>query len=138
MQLTKLVKKQFSLSFLFAFAFLICQETPAQTTKYNGRGDLLVMGGLIEDTTGCEPARSFSGTIAKIATVADTDAVVGYEIVLKLAGNKQLKFSASVAKDAGAVLVDFDRLMTRNRRVGIKARACGSGGFMTVDEVRRL
>jgi hypothetical protein len=109
-----------------------------QTTRYNSRGDLLVMGGLIEDPTGCEPARSFSGTILKIATTADNDKIVGYEIILKPNRGRQQTFQASVTKDAGAALVDFEALMIRNRRVGIKARACGSGGFLIVEEVRRL
>lgn len=122
---------------LFALVLAAAVSVSGQTTKYNRNGDLLVMSGLIADATGCEPSQTLTGTILKIMS-ADTDNAVGYDLVVKLTSGKQQKLQASVTKDAGAALVDFEALMVKGRRVGIKARRCGSGGYLTVDEVKRL
>lgn len=126
---------------ILSFAFLpgAAQITDAQTktVKYNNAGDLIWISNLLPDATGCESSKTFAGKIVKVESF-NSDNAVGYEFALRLVNNKQQKFQASISLDDGAVVVDFENLLQRNRRISVKARMCGSGGFWTAEEIRRL
>ncbi len=79
----------------------------------------------------------FAGTISKVESFPGDNAD-GYQFILKLPNGKQQKIQASISHDEGALLADFDEMLERNRRVKVKARQCGNGGFWTAEEIRRL
>lgn len=122
---------------VFGLVFLCLVSAHAQTTKYDRGGNLSFIGGLLTDATGCEPSRTFSGSIAKISN-ADSDEATGYDFTLKLATGKPQRFNTAVPSSNGELVIDFAELMVKGRKLSVKARECGSGGFWTVEEIRRL
>ena len=115
----------------------LAQFIPAQTAKYNDAGDLIRITRLLHETTGCEPPKTFTGKITKVESF-ESDNAVGYEFSLRLGTGKTQKLQASITLDEGAVVVDFENLMQKNRQLRVKARQCGSDSFWTVEEIKRL
>ena len=109
----------------------------AQTAKYNAGGELIWITNLLTDPTGCEPSQSVTGKISKVESFPG-DHADGWEFVLAIPRSKPRKFQASLSHDEGAVLADFDELLQAGRRVMVSARQCGSGGYWTVESVRRM
>lgn len=118
-------------------SFGMAQSSAAQTAKYNRAGDLVSITNLLPDVSGCEAPKVFTGKIIK-ADSFDSNNVVGFEFLLRLAAGKAEKLQAAISLDEGALIVDFENLMQKNRQLRIKARRCGSGGFWTAEEIKRL
>jgi hypothetical protein len=108
-----------------------------ETAKFNNNGDLIRISGLLEDKTGCEPSRTVIGRITKMTPLRGDNAD-SFEFSLKPAAGSILRVVATISHDAGAVLVDLENLLQPNRRVKVKARACGSSAIRTVEEITRL
>lgn len=122
-----------------AICILVCVvvTTPAQSVKYDRTGNLTWISNLLEDKTGCEASRLFTGKITK-AEVFPGDSAYGFEFTLRAASGKPQKFIASLSRDEGALLADFEEMLQPNRRLKVKARQCGSGGFWTAEDIWRL
>lgn len=116
---------------------IMAVTTPAQSSKFDRSGNLTWIGKLLDDKTGCEASRLFTGKITK-AEVFPGDSAYGFEFTLRPASGKPQKFIASLSLDEGALLVDLEEMLQPNRRLKIKARQCGSGGFWTAEEIWRL
>jgi hypothetical protein len=117
--------------------FTISNVSHGQTAKYDRGGNLTFIGDLLPDTTGCEASKSLTGKITKVESFPG-DGADGWEFVLAPIRGRPQKFQASLSHDEGAVLADLDELLQRGRRLRVKARQCGSGGFWTVEEIKRL
>ena len=122
---------------LIFFVFAGAATTSAQTAKYDQAGNLTFITGLLSDTAGCEASVSFTGKITKVDSFP-SDAADGWQFVLAIVRSKPVKFEASLSHDEGAVLADFDEMLQTGRRLKVKARRCGSGGYWTVEEIWRL
>lgn len=120
---------------------LLCLTATAaaqkETAKFNTNGDLIRITGLLEDTTGCEPSRTLTGRITKVSPLRGDNAD-SFDFMVKPATGGALRFVATISQDAGAILVDLENLLQPNRRVRVKARACGSSAIRTVEEITRL
>lgn len=121
----------------FALLFVATLSIAAQDAKYNNNGDLTYISGLLSDTTGCEASKLFSGTITKMEPLRGDNAD-SFEFTLKPAAGKTVKLVATISLDEGAVIVDLENMLQPKRRVKVKARQCGSGGFWTVEEIRKI
>lgn len=107
-----------------------------QTAKYDRAGGLNFLSGLLTETTGCAPSKSFTGKITKVESFPG-DNSDGWEFTLAPTRGRAQKFQASLTHNEGGLLADFDEMLSKGRRVKVKARQCGSGGFWTAEEVSR-
>lgn len=103
--------------------------------KFDRTGATVGLYNLLSDATGCEASRTFSGTITKVNYDVG-DGTYSYTFTLNSAG-KRLSISLVVSDDE-ILQPDVEDLITKNRRVRVRARQCGSGGFWTAEEIRRL
>lgn len=118
----------------FAISLSTAAQTP--TAKYNQRGELIWLVDRLPDTTGCEPARTFIGALARVEPFYNENDPAGFEFVLVVAGGKSRKFQ--ISNGDGSIDPDLSEMLRRNRRFKINARQCGSAGFWIVEEVWRL
>lgn len=71
--------------------------------------------------------------------------LLSYELSLILASGKKQKFYLTIERQVISNVGSFaaadkavKKFLLKNKKVQIKARACGGGGVMTPEEIRRL
>jgi hypothetical protein len=108
-------------------------QSPAYA-KFDSRNATIGLYHLLPDTTGCERSRLFSG---KVKTVSREVSNSIYTYSFTLSSNPKLQIHFIIAADE-IPQKDVDDLVAKNRRLQVRARACGSGGIWTAEEIKRL
>ena len=131
-------------TFVLIFFLGLAQNAIAQSIKYNDQDEIKAITGLLENKTGCERPETFTGKILKIKTYEEAK-VLSYELFLLLTSGKKQNFYliiqrqaiSNVGNTASAVKAVKDFLQ-KDKKLRIKARACGNAGLMTPEEIIRL
>jgi hypothetical protein len=108
-------------------------QSPAYA-KFDSNSSTIGLYNLLADTTGCETSRVFSGTIKKVSREVEGSAST-YSFTVDSNPKLQLHFIVLADEIPQKAVED---LVAKNRRVRVRARACGSGGIWTAEEIRRL
>lgn len=127
------------------FLLGLTQNALAQNIKYNNADEITAITGLLDDKTGCERLETFTGNIFKITTNEAGNKLLSYELSLLLASGKKQKFYLTIERQVISNVGNFaiadkavKKFLQKNKKLQIKARACGGGGIMTPEEIRRL
>ena len=104
--------------------------------KFDSKGATIGLYNLLADPTGCENSQAFTGTITKVDYEVGESAY-SYSFTLAAAGGKRLNINL-IVEDDDILQPDVEDLITKNRRVRVRARQCGSGGLWTAEEIKRL
>lgn len=104
--------------------------------KFNSGGETIGLYNLLSDPTGCESSRLLSGSITKVSYEIGASSY-SYSFTLNPGGGKRFSINLIVT-DEEILQPDVEDIITKNRRVRVRARQCGSGGIWTAEEIRRL
>lgn len=135
------------LFFTFVLVFLLglTQNALAQNVKYNNADEITAITGLLDDKTGCERLETFTGNLFKITALETGNDLLSYEFFLLLASGKKQKIYLTIERQvisnvgtAASADKIVKKFLQKNKKLQIKARACGGGGIMTPEEIRRL
>lgn len=123
-------------SFICFFSANFVYSQSNSYAKFDAKGATIGLYNLLSDATGCEKSRAFSGTITKVSYDVG-DSVYSYSFTLNASGGKRLNLNLVVSDDE-ILQPDVEDIINKNSRVRVRARQCGSGGFWTAEEIRRL
>lgn len=120
------------LSWIFSASFTYSQGNAY--AKFDAKGATIGLYNLLPDATGCEKSVALSGTIQKVGYEIG-DSVYSYTFTLNTNPKRQINFTVS---DDEILQPDVEDIIRKNVRVRVQARQCGSAGFWSVEEVKRL
>lgn len=125
------------LFFATVISLAISSAAMGQTTKFNRSGDLISIGGMLTSSTDCEPSRTFTGRITKMEPIRGENSDT-FEFTLKPTIGGTMIVLATIPHDQGAIVVDLENMLQPKRRVKVKARQCGSGGYWSPQQIWRI
>jgi hypothetical protein len=117
------------------FSALLVQSQSNAYAKFDSKGSTIGLYNLLPDATGCEDSRIISGAITKVSHDIG-DSSYSYTFVLN-SGGKRSTINLIIS-DGEILQPAVEDILTKNRRVHVRARQCGSGGFWTAEEIRRV
>ena len=127
--------KRFFLLLIFLAVSAPMVYSQSAYAKFDSKGRTIGLYKLLADATGCEPSRTFTGTIVKVAYDV-RNSIYTYTFTLSVSG-KKLNLNL-IATDDEILQPDVDDIIFKNQRVRVSARQCGSSGVWSTEEVRRL
>lgn len=103
--------------------------------KFDAKGSTIGLYNLLSDVNGCEESRRFSGLITKAVYKTGESS---YTTTFTLNTGRKHRTVKLTVYDGEILRSDVDNIITKNHRVRVRARQCGSDRIWTAEEVRRL